>query len=164
MDTRLALAIAKQLSRNNKYAESEIVDYLQAVPFAGGLLHGIARPAQGNSRLESGVVQGTTGLAGGIAGGTLGGVAGGFAGNKLHEILRDNQPGRTQDELQQQQQKLIAIGALLGVLMGGSTGTAAGSAAGRFVSKREVMTPADWVQLAEATRRQPASPEIPAAG
>jgi len=145
MTSNLALALRKRLPRYNKYAESEAVDYLQAIPLAGGLIHGISRPAQGNSRLESGVVQGATGLAGGITGGALGGITGGLSGVVANQALGVGEDHRG---------KLIALGAVAGMLLGSSVGTAAGSAAGRFVSKREVMTPADWAQLAQATRNQ----------
>lgn len=126
----------------NDEKEAKKSDLLQAIPFIGGGLHGLARPARGASRFESGTAQGLGGL---LGGGLVGIPTAGLAGMAASEAY--GRPGT--DREREQKAKLVALSSLLGLLGGGAVGTAGGSALARLGTKREVMTPEDWKVLAQ---------------
>ena len=88
---------------------------LSVLPGVGGGLHGILDPAEGASRLETGVVEGMGGLAGTAAGGLLG----------LY-LLNKMENGEEDPETQ------LALAGL-----GASLGSITGSSLGRELVKRE---------------------------
>jgi len=94
----------------------EASDLLRGLPIVGGGLHGLASPAQGANRAETGVLEGGGGAIGGVAGALLGA----HAGQSLNE-------GKSDPD---------SIIPILAALAGSSAGTALGSIPGRFLAER----------------------------
>jgi len=120
---------------NKKAAEDDRrtnADFTHAIPLIGGAINGLVDPARGNSRIESGAIQGLAGFGGGIAGGATGLGVGMYAADRAGLTSRDTGA------------KVLAIAA---TLLGASLGTAIGSGATKWASKRDVMTPTDWKNL-----------------
>lgn len=130
-------AIEKSAGAKGIHKEA-LADALRWVPFAGGGLHGLARPSRGNSRLESMITQGAFGGTGGL----IGAGSGGLAGYALAKQLG------TEDE------RKALIAALVSGVLGAGLGTGIGSETGRMLAQREVMTPEDWATLARQVRKE----------
>lgn len=126
-------------------------DWTAFIPYAGGGIHGMLRPAEGASRLETAMGQGAAGFTGGVLGG-LGGLGAGLGAAHLMTGPQELGEGGKQ---------ALALFLMASTLAGASVGTAGGTYVARPMLKRDVVTPEDLRNAMIAAQRARAQ-EVPA--
>lgn len=126
--------------------EALLEDIARGIPLVGGFAHGVADPAEGASRGETGVMEGIGGLAGGLGGAMVGGTLGG----------RLSQPYSANP-------RLVENIILLLALLGAGVGTAVGTVPGRALVRRDVPSSEELAKMQktlEELRQQRAAQSI----